>query len=295
MPSITTEAYVFAGLKYAIIYALNTYNRPAATNGVAYTGLPVWGSKTYNLTIPPARRVAHIGNDRLLKQQTFPPTDPASGELNVGATDLDIIKVLTGATAIKEFAGMQMLPHLSDLQGNEPNVGIIMYQAAVAKSGSKRWRFHFIPSTKAIVREPGAGPDPIDLIFDLSPDPVDQFPWGAELAPLSDPSDPYSGVSATGATEAGIWSGFSAFRPRLASFIAQADQVLFEFPDNLQAANITDVAVTTVLTTGTPVVEDAADYTVTTAGVTFDTAPVTTYGAGVEVIIAYQIADTATE
>jgi len=290
MPAITTEPYVFVGARNAIIYGLNAYNRPAGTGMTAYTGLELWGEKAYNLTIPPARRIAHLGNDRVIKTQTLPPTDVASGELNVGATDLDIIALLTGGT-ILSVANMQMLPHLSDLQGSEPNVGMILYQAAIAKSGAQRWRFHIIPSTKAIVREPGAGADPIDLVFDLTPDPVDQYLWGMDLAPLSDPSDPYSGVSPSGALEAGIWSGFSAYRPRLAAFIAGAGEVLFSFPANLQAANITDVAVFTVLTTGTPVQEDAADYTVTTAGVTFDTAPATTYGAGVEVLILYQIAD----
>lgn len=290
MPSITVEPYVFAGAKNAILYELNTNNRPKGTGAVAYTGLELWGHKAYNLTIPAARRIAHIGNDRLLKQQTFPPTEPASGEINVGGTDLDIIALLTGGTIV-EVAGMRMLPHLSDLQGSEPNVGMILYQAAVARSGAKRWRFHMIPSTKAIVREPGAGQEPIDLVFDLSPDPVDQYPWGMDLSVLADPSDPYSGVSESGATEAGIWSGFCAYRPRIASFIGQTGQVIFPFPDNLQAANATDIAVFAVVGTGTPVEVAGANYTAATTGVTFNTAPATTYGAGVEVNILYQVAD----
>jgi len=290
MPSITVEPYVFSGAKNVIIYSQNAYGRPNGTGATAYTGLSLWGYKAYNLTIPPARRIAHIGNDRLLKQQVFPPVEAAAGEIAVGATDLDIIAALTGATIV-EKAGMRMLPHMSDLQGSEPNVTMLLYQAAIAQSGAQRWRFHFIPNTKAIVREPGAGQEPIDLIFDLAPDPVNTYPWGADLSVLADPSDPYSGVSESGADEAGIWSGFSAYRPRIASFIAQAGQVLFSFPDNLQAANATDISVVSVLTNGTPVDEDAADYTATVAGVTFDTAPVVTYGAGVEVHILYQIAD----
>jgi len=294
MTNITVEPYVFSGSKQVIIYQLNANNRPdgskADTAGAAYTGLELYGFKAYNLTIPPARRIAHIGNDRLLKQQVFPPIEPASGELAVGATDLDIVAALTGGTIVN-VAGMRMLPHLSDLQGSEPNVGLIMYQAAIAQSGPQRWRFHIISNTKAIVREPGAGQEPIDLVFDLAPDPVTQYLWGGDLSVLSDPSDPFSGVSESGADEAGIWSGFSAYRPRIAAFSAQAAQVAFEFPADKQAADATNVEVVTVLGTGTPVVEDAADYTATTASITFNTAPVTTYGAGVEVLVLYQIAD----
>jgi len=294
MTSINVEPYVFSGSKQVVIYQLNAYNRPdgslADGAGEAYTGLEVYGFKAYNLTIPPSRRVAHIGNDRLLKQQVFPPIEPATGEISVGATDLDIIAALTGGTII-EKAGMRMLPHMSDLQGTEPNVGLIMYQAAIAQSGSQRWRFHMIPNTKAIVREPGAVQEPIDLIFDLAPDPVDQYLWGGDLSILSDPSDPFSGVSASGADNAGIWSGFSAYRPRVAAFAAQAAQVAFDFPADKQAADATNIEIVAVLTTGTPAVVDAADYTATTATITFNTAPVTTYGAGVEILVLYQIAD----
>jgi hypothetical protein len=294
MTDITVEPYVFSGSKQVIIYELNANNRPDGSKadgaGAAYTGLELYGFKTYNLTIPPARRIAHIGNDRLLKQQVFPPIEPATGEISVGATNLEIIAALTGATIVNK-AGMRILPHMSDLQGAEPNVGMIMYQAAIAQSGSQRWRFHMIPNTKAIVREPGAAQEPVDLIFDLAPDPVDKYLWGGDLSVLSDPSDPFSGVSESGADNAGIWSGFCAYRPRIAAFSAQADQVAFSFPADKQAADATNVEVVAVLGTGTPVVVDAGDYTATTAAITFDTAPVTTYGAGVEILVLYQIAD----
>jgi hypothetical protein len=148
-----------------------------------------------------------------------------------------------------------------------------------------------IPNTKAIVRLPGAGQEPIDLVFDLAPDPVDQYPWGGDLSVLSDPSDPYSGVSESGANNAGIWDFLSAYRPRMAAFSAQAAQVLFSFKDNHQAADATNIAVVAVNGNGTPVEVDAGDYAATTAGVTFSTAPVLTYGAGTEIIILYQIAD----
>lgn len=294
MTDINVEPYVFAGSKQVIIYELNANNRPDGSKadgaGEAYTGLELYGFKAYNLTIPAARRVAHIGNDQLLKQQVFPPIEPATAEIAVGATNLDIIAALTGATIVN-VAGMRMLPHLSDLQGLEPNVGLIMYQAAIAQSGPQRWRFHMIPNTKAIVREPGAGQEPIDLVFDLAPDPVDQYLWGGDLSVLSDPSDPFSGVSESGADNAGIWSGFCAYRPRIAAFAAQAAQVAFDFPADKQSADATNLEVVAVVGTGTPAVVDPADYTATTATITFDTAPVTTYGAGVEILALYQIAD----
>jgi hypothetical protein len=290
MPSIAVEPYVYVGARNGVVYELNTYGRPKATGMTAYTGIEIFGLKTFGLTIPPARRIVHQGNDGVTAQQLLPPIEAAAAEINVDGNDLDLIAMITGATII-EKAGMRFLPHLSDLRGYEPNVGILQYQAAVARSGAQRWRVVVISNTKMIARIPGGGPEPIDIVFDLAPNPVDQYLWGSELAPLADPSDPYSGVSPSGAEAAGIWDGLAAFRPRIASFIAGAGVTVFPFPDNLQAANATDILVVTANATSAPVEEDAANYTAATTGVTFDTAPNTTYGAGTEVHVLYQIED----
>lgn len=288
--SITVEPYTYVGARDGYVYELNAYGRPASTGQDAYNGFALKGLKSYNLTVPPARRIAHQGNDGVRAQQLLPPLEPATAEINIDGSDLDMLAAIMGVTIV-EIAGIQMLPHLSDRRGYEPNVGMITYQAAVADSGAQRWRVTIVSNTKMIPRLPGAGPDPIDFVFDLSPNPVDVYLWGSELAPLADISDPYSGVSASQAFSAGIWDGFMAYRPNLISFKPIAGQTSFPYPEGKQGANVTDYEVVSVLTTGTPVIEQAADLTVATTGITFNTAPVTTYGAGVEVNILYQVED----
>lgn len=290
MPSITVEPYTYVGARNGFAYELNTYGRPKGTGSDPYNGYELKGLKSYNLTIPPARRIVHVGNDGIRAQQLLPPIEAAAAEINIDGSDLDLLAAVMGVTIV-EIAGMRMIPHLSDRRGSEPNVGLITYQAAVADSGAQRWRVTVVSNTKMIPRLPGAGPDPIDFVFDLAPNPVDQYLWGSELAPLSDPSDPYSGVSESQAFTAGIWDGFCAYRPNLISFIAAAGQTVFPFPEGKQAANVTDVQVVSVLANGTPVIESAGIASITTAAVTFTTAPVTTYGAGVEVNILYQMED----
>lgn len=269
------SAYVFSGLQNGIVYELNAKGRPKATTNQAYVGLEVYASKLFNLTLPAARRVAHIGNDRLLKVQIFPSQEIPTGELNVGAEDLELVQVLKGATDIKEIAGMKMLPSLSDLEGNEPNVGMILWQAALEKRTSAQgFRFFMLPQTKAVPRIGGAGPDPIDTIFDLSPNPSEAYLWGASLAPLADPSDEFSGVPEVGAYAAGVWDGFSVYPPRIASFISDADDVAFLFPNNAKPQNVDDIAVFTADADDDFAVEvDPNDYTATLTGVTFDTTP----------------------
>lgn len=279
-----TEPIVYSGFQKGVIYELNAMGRPNGTGGVAYTGIEVYAAKLYNLTIPATRKVPHIGNDRLLKVQQFPPQEPATGEISVGSEDLELIAALSGSSIITR-AGMQMLPHMSDLQGYEPNVGMLLMQAALAQSGPQRIHFHMITSTKAIVRLPGAGEAPIDLVYDIAPDPVERYLWGEGLSELDDPSDPFSGVSESGAFTAGVWSGFAEYEPRIASFVCLASATVFDLPANLQAKSTDRMAIFTAGPTDEFAVEITAGITKTTAGVTFNTTP----GTNNEVHILYQL------
>ncbi len=283
---MTENVYMYSGLQKAVVYELNAMGRPkAAAGGLVYAGLEVHATKVYTLTLPAPRRIPHIGNDRLLATQIFPSQEPATGELSVGSEDLDMIAALTGLT-IKETAGLVMLPHLTDNSGKEPNVGLILWQSAVSGRIKKQGvHFHIIPSTKAVPRIAGAGENPIDLVFDLAPNAIEYHLHGEALAPFADIYDPLSGVSDTGAFEAGVWSGFSDYPNRIAAFIAAAAQVKFLFPASRRAISTTNIAVFSGSQTDEALTEvPAANYTVATDGVTFNAAP----GVGVEIQIVYQ-------
>lgn len=292
MAIVTKEPIVFSGFHRGSAYLLNSYGRPdpaAADPYIGpYTGLEVYGAKTFNLTVPATRKVSHIGNDRLLATQQFPPTEPITGELGVGAEDMDLVSLLGGGDIVTE-AELRMLPHGSDLQGSEPNIGFVMIQDALAQSGPQRYRFLIIPSTKAVPRSSGLGAEPIDYVYDLAPNTVTQHMWGEALSILADPSDPTSGVTESGATQAAFWDGFSEFEPRICSWLGQAAQVLFSFPEDKPAADTDKITIWYALA-GT-VGEVTSGVTKATTGITFDTAPVTTYGAGVEIHVLYQLAE----
>jgi hypothetical protein len=280
------STFLYSGLQNGIVYQLNTMGRPKApANGNAYAGVPCYATKSYTPTLPKPRLVPHTGNDRLLKTQIFPGQEAATAQFSVGAEDMDLLSMLAGTT-IKEVAGMRMLPHLTDLQGKETSVGVILYQAALSRLTSEQgYHFHFISKSKMVVTLPGAGNDPIDVVFDMTINPSENYLWGGALAPLADIYDPLSGVSETGAFEAGLFSGFSTYEPRLISFITQSQQTVFDIPASLKMADATKVAVFTAAPTDThSELVDPADYTATTADITFDTTP----GAGTEVHIVYQ-------
>jgi hypothetical protein len=282
------DTYVYSGLQRGVVYNLNEKGRPAAADdGLAYIGREIYATKLYNLNLPQSRRIPHTGNDRLLATQIFPTLEPATGELTVGAEDLAMIADLSGSV-IKDFIGGKMLPHMTDLQGNEPNVGMILHQAALSRrQKAQGFHFHIIPNTKAVVRLPGAGEAPIDLVYDLAPNPTEYHLWGEALAPLADIYDPFSGVSDTNAHESGIWSGFMPKPVRLAAFIAQTAQVEFEFPSAARPAAV-DAEIVQVWV-GDPTADaleevDPDDYTLAADSITFDSAA----GKGIEVQVVYQ-------
>jgi len=282
------KTYVYSGLQNGAVYELNAKGRPKApTGGLAYVGIDVYATKAYTPSLPKPRLVPHIGNDRLLKTQVFPGQESASAQFSVGAEDMDLLAMLTGTT-VKSIAGMEMLPYLTDLQGKETSVGVILYQAALSKiTSAQGYHLHMISKSRMVATLPGAGNDPIDMVYDMTINPSENYLWGGALAPLADIYDPLSGVPDTGAHEAGLFSGFSEFAPRIASFLTDTAQVEFLFPASLQAADVNKIAVFTALPTD-DVAElvDPADYTTAVDGVTFDSTP-----AGREVIVVYQVAE----
>jgi hypothetical protein len=282
------NVYVYSGFQLGIVYLLNAKGRPAGTDLTPYTGIEMYATKSYAPTLPAPRLVAHTGNDRLLKTQIFPGQEAAKAQLAVGAEDLDLIAMLTGKSVITR-SGMPMLPHLDDLQGKEKTVGVILYQAALAKNTSAAgYHFHMVASSKMVPTLPGAGEAPIDLTFDMTLNSSTNLLWGESLAPLADPYDPLSGVPISGVFNAGIFSGFSNFAPRIASFIGDNSEDEFLFPPSMQAADVNTISVYTCQPADdSTVVVNTGDYTAALDGVTFDNPPAT----GEEIYVLYQKAD----
>ena len=280
------SAWVYSGLQNGVIYELNAKGRPkAVAGGLGYAGSDVYATKTYAPTLPKPRLVPHTGNDRLLKTQVFPGQEAAGANFSVGAEDLDLMAMLMGTT-IKEIAGMRMLPHMTDLQGKETSVGVLLYQAALSKKTSAHgYHFHMISKSTMVATLPGAGESPIDVQYDMTINPSENYLWGGALAPLADIYDLLSGVPETGASEAGIFSGFSEYEPRLVSYLSTIAQTVFIFPGSMKPFDITKIAVF-VADPADDVAQlvDDADYTATLTDITFDIAP----GANKEVIVLYQ-------
>jgi hypothetical protein len=270
--TVNSEPFVYAGLQSAYVYELNANGRPKGAGLTAYSGYEVYGPQVFTLNIPEPRRVPHAGNDRLLLTQIFPSKEAITGELQVAAEDLDLLAAVTGLT-VQTLAGGRFLPHATDLQGKEPNVGMILQQAAVSESGLSRYHWHVIPNTRAVPRLPGMGENPEPMRFTLAPNPITRYLWGPNV--VDDTS---------GAAQSAVQSGFSADRLRIAAFVADGIEDTFAFDAALQAIDENDIEVYTA--SGTTVTKVTSNITKAKTGVTFSYPAIP--ADETEVILLYQ-------
>jgi len=89
------------GLRYACVFELNDIGTPKGVDQTAYEGMQFQGSTAFELTLPDSRKITGLGEDGITQVVYLPPTEGASGTLNVEAADptlaalLDATKVAT--------------------------------------------------------------------------------------------------------------------------------------------------------------------------------------------------------
>jgi hypothetical protein len=204
-----SDIYLPVGLRYAVVFALNSDGRPAATGLSAYQGIEIAGPKAYSLNVPDPRRIAHAGKDRVLVSDSLPTLESSSAEIQASSQDLDLEALLQN---VKNFAvgDAKMLAIQTEQQGSEPTVGLLLYQQSKDKAtGLRNWHFHIIPAAQVIPVHAGMGENPIDQRYTISPTPTTKHLWGVTLTLVTE-----------GATEAGIFKGKSPYKPKLDSYLA---------------------------------------------------------------------------
>lgn len=227
------EPFVGFGTRKGIVYELDQYGLPLGTYDASdnpttapYTGLEIYGIRSFEVSYPEPRRIPHFNGDRVELVQQFPSLEASAGTIVVDGNDLNLASVLANVKK-STISGMELMPHLSDQQGNEPNVGLLVYQAAKKSTGVTGWHFQFIQSTSMIPRPGPYGDSNYETRYALAPNAVTAHLWGFALS-----------LAADGAESAGIIDGFSLNPPRITTWIADGveDEFLFatdqQPPDN---------------------------------------------------------------
>ena len=231
---MTYEPFVGFGTRKGIVFELDQYGLPAAPDVNPYTGLEIYGVRNFEMTYPEPRRVPHFNGDRVGLVQQFPSLEAAAGTIVVDGNDLNLTSILA---SVEKFtvSGIEMMPFLTDKQGEEPNVGLLIYQAAKKTTGVLGWHVQFIASTTMVPRPGPYGDNNYETRYALAPNAVNHFLWGPELTD-----------EAHGAIESGVIDGFALYKPRITSWNADGIEDTFLFDTTQKPTDATYIVVQSV-------------------------------------------------
>jgi hypothetical protein len=219
------KPFVGFGVRRGRVYELDQYGHPKATSTEPYIGLNLYGIRAFNLTDPPARIISHFDGDKVAQQQTFPPTDAASGSINIDGSDMDV-NALVGNVTKRDISGIEILPSMTDQRGNEPLIGLLVYQAAKDSSGNIGWHTRIVPRTTAIRQDGSFGENNYETIYNLAPSASDSHLWGEVMTDDAD-----------GTLHAGWIEAFSSNPVMVTAWKANGVATEFPFDDDHQATD----------------------------------------------------------
>jgi hypothetical protein len=220
------------GLRYACVLELNSSGTPKATNTTAYEGSQFKGSTAFELTIPEARKITGLGEDGITQVVYLPPTEGATGNLNVEASDPAIATMLDG-TKIATIGEMSIIGLGTDKQGFEPQVALMLFQAARGLvTGKVYWHTFIIPSAQVVRKAGGMTADKSITVYQIAPNRISKHLWGTAFANATE-----------GYLSAQIIEAWSNYPMRMASFVADGTAVDFSFPADWPAVQTTGIKV----------------------------------------------------
>ncbi len=214
------EPFVAFGTRKGFVFELDAYGIPKPTSVTPYLGLDIYGIRAFELTPPEPRNIPHFNGDRVELVQSFPSLDAPAGSITVDGNDLNLASILA-AVKKSTVSGMELMPFLSDQQGAEPSVGLMVYQAAKKSTGVVGYHVQFIASTTMIPRPGPMGDSNFETRYSLAPNAVASHLWGFALGSVLD-----------GVTKAGVIDGWALYKPRVTTFLADGVATIFTFDVN---------------------------------------------------------------
>lgn len=214
---MANRPFVGFGTRRGFLYELDVYGHPNAPDTAAYIGSNIYGIRGFNLTDPPARVIPHFDGDKVAQQQTFPPTDAASGSITIDGSDLDLNAII-GSVEKRTLAGIEFVPSMTDQRGNEPLIGLLVYQAAKDSAGNIGWHTRIVPRTTAIKQDGAFGENNYETVYNLAPSGSDSHLWGEVMTDDID-----------GTQHAGWLEAFSSDPAMVTAFRADGVEDTFTF------------------------------------------------------------------
>jgi len=250
-----TGTFWGVGLRRAVVYLLGTDGFPAASSTTVYEGIEVEGPRAFDLTVPQSRRITNSGNDRVRDSIFLPPTDPVTGELRVGYAQHALIAAAAGLSSL-DIGDVTLTPLMTDLQGSEVDVALLLQQYGHNENGVAAWRTIIIPKARLVFSPASFNENALEVKYDVSVSPTGTHLWGV--------------AASGGITEFALLEAMSENRLNVVAWKGNGSAVDFDFPAAKQAVSAGKINVFNA-TDGVEVT--GGDITKQTDDVTFGVAP----------------------
>jgi hypothetical protein len=232
------------GLRYAAAFALTSQGGvavPAATSAtVPYSGSPFVGANAFNLTVPDPRKIVHPGDDRVMASDFLPSLDSVAATIEVSRYDMTLNALLCGVKTYAE-ADFTMMPWVTDAQGDEPTVGLFLYQQSQnAATKIRNWHFYVLPACRCVPKPAGMSASQTMITYNVVVNPSATTLWGFALTD-----------AINGAVEHGIMEGHSDNQPWIAAWIGAGISAEAPFAVTKQAKSALKIAAWDTILAGT--------------------------------------------
>lgn len=222
------------GARQARIYPLDSNGRIAATSTTVYEGLQIVGKRAFEVTVPDARRIVHIGDDAIKAQDMLPRQEASSAVLRASRLDHDVHAALTGQLAFT-IGEAAMIGYATDKQGSEPEVGLLCFQQSLdAVSKLRRYRAYILPLVRAVVPPSSMNESPNEQLYNITPQVVSKHIWGVAFA-----------VGTEGFSEAEVLEGMYEDYPHIVAWKGDGAAVDFLFHTSRPAVATTKIHMVT--------------------------------------------------
>jgi len=239
------------------VFPLNTDGSLKALTADPYEGLEVDGARTFDLTPAEGSYLNNVGNGRLRDTIYRAPREASRAELRVGYAQLDVIAALSGVNVYVN-AEAKMVGRLTNMQGSEPDVAMLLTQQGHDENGLTRYLSYLIARGKCIPIDSPFNDNPLEVRYAVTISNTRKEVWGESYTVLKH-----------GFTESGFVDVVTVGIPKLVAWLANGYEDTFEFPAAklpLSAAKISvwDFALGTEFTGGNIDINvDLTDFTLT--------------------------------
>lgn len=215
----------------ATVFPLDSNGSLQPPTDLPYEGLEVDGARTFDLTPAEGSYLTNVGNGRLRDTIYRAPREASRAELRVGYSQLDVIAALSGVK-VYTVAEAQMVGRLTNLQGSEPDVALLLTQKGHDENGLTRYLSYIIPKGKCIPIDSPFNDNALEMRFTITISNTKKEVWG----------EPYS-VLRHGFTETGYIDMITEKAPKIIGWKANGYDSDYFFPETKPSVAIGKLAV----------------------------------------------------